>query len=257
MKSEVGAKIVYGDNYKAVEMPYGRTNFTMVVIVPEETLGSFYSSLTSQLWTSVTSGLDDTDEFGKLIVGMPKFKFSYEKYLNQQLQAMGPKAAAALRAQVLHQARDHFQYLYQHFNINGGRSTDNPPALAIYDLLEFMLGEEFLGFARRLTGTPELDDLYAHATLYTAGSFLKIHEDVTPAQDRRYAYVLGLTRGWRADMGGLLHFLDDEGNVVETVVPRYNSLTIFRVPMPHLVSMVAPWVQEPRLAVTGWLLVRR
>ena len=89
MKSEVGAKIVYGDNYKAVEMPYGRTNFTMVVIVPEESLGSFYSSLTSQLWTSVTSGLDDADEFGKLIVGMPKFKFSYEKYLNQQLQAMG------------------------------------------------------------------------------------------------------------------------------------------------------------------------
>ena len=180
-----------------------------------------------------------------------------QQLTRQQLQAMGPKAAAALRAQVLHQARDHFQYLYQHFNINGGRGTDNPPGLAVYDLLDFMLGEEFLDFARRLTGTPELDDLYAHATLYTAGSFLKIHEDVTPVQDRRYAYVLGLTRGWRADMGGLLHFLDDQGNVVETVVPRYNSLTIFRVPMPHLVSMVAPWVPEPRLAVTGWLLVRR
>jgi len=180
-----------------------------------------------------------------------------QELTREQLQAMGPKGATALRAQVLHQARDHFQYLYQHFNINGGRSTGKPPGLAVYDLLDFMLGEEFLNFARRLTGTPELDDLYAHATLYSAGNFLKIHEDVTPVQDRRYAYVLGLTRGWRADMGGLLHFLDDQGNVAETVVPRYNSLTVFRVPMPHLVSMVAPWVQEPRLAVAGWLLVRR
>jgi len=89
MNSEVGAKVVYGSNYKAVEIPYGRTNFTMVVIVPTETLGAFYTSLNPQVWNSITSGLGETDEFGKLIVQMPKFKFSYEKYLNQQLKAMG------------------------------------------------------------------------------------------------------------------------------------------------------------------------
>jgi serpin B len=89
MNSEVGAKIVYGNNYKAVEMPYGRTNFTMVVIVPTETLTTFYTTFTSGVWNSITSGFDGTDEYGKLIVYMPKFKFSYEKYLNNQLRAMG------------------------------------------------------------------------------------------------------------------------------------------------------------------------
>ena len=89
MNSEVGGKVVSGDNYKAVEMPYGRTNFTMIVIIPSETLGSFYTTLTPGVWNSITSGFDGTEEFGKLIVQMPKFKFSYEKYLNQQLQAMG------------------------------------------------------------------------------------------------------------------------------------------------------------------------
>ncbi len=89
MNSEVGAKVVYGNNYKAVEMPYGRTNFTMIVIVPEETLATFYTSFTSGVWNSITSGFDGADEYGKLIVYMPKFKFSYEKYLNDQLQAMG------------------------------------------------------------------------------------------------------------------------------------------------------------------------
>ena len=89
MNSEVGAKVVYGNNYKAVEMPYGRTNFTMIVIVPTETLSTFYTSFTSGVWNSITSGFDGADEYGKLIVYMPKFKFSYEKYLNNQLQAMG------------------------------------------------------------------------------------------------------------------------------------------------------------------------
>lgn len=89
MNSEVGAKVVYGYNYKAVEMPYGRTNFTMVVIVPTETLATFYPSFTSGVWNSITSGLDESEEYGKLIVYLPKFKFSYEKYLNDQLMAMG------------------------------------------------------------------------------------------------------------------------------------------------------------------------
>jgi serpin B len=89
MNSEVGAKVVSGNNYKAVEIPYGRTNFTMIIIVPTETLATFYSSFTSGVWNSVTSGFDEADEYGKIIVYMPKFKFSYEKYLNDQLQAMG------------------------------------------------------------------------------------------------------------------------------------------------------------------------
>jgi len=89
MNSEVGAKLVTGNNYKAVEMPYGRTNFTMIVIVPTETLSTFYTSFTSGVWNSITSGFDGADEYGKLIVYMPKFKFSYEKYLNDQLRAMG------------------------------------------------------------------------------------------------------------------------------------------------------------------------
>jgi len=89
MNGEVGSKVVYGNGFRAIEMPYGRTNFTMVVIVPEETLSAFYPSFTPQLWNQITSDLDGLDEFGKTIVFMPKFKFSYEKYLNDQLISMG------------------------------------------------------------------------------------------------------------------------------------------------------------------------
>lgn len=89
MRSEVGARTTSGTGYRAAEMPYGRTNFTMIVIVPEETITDFFSSLDNSLWQQLTAELDDQEEFGKLIVQMPKFKFSYEKYLNDQLMAMG------------------------------------------------------------------------------------------------------------------------------------------------------------------------
>ena len=89
MKGEVGSKVAYGDGFKALEMPYGQTNFTMVVIVPDETLSALYPSFTYPVWDQLTSDLDEKPEFGKVIVTMPKFKFSYEKFLNDQLISMG------------------------------------------------------------------------------------------------------------------------------------------------------------------------
>jgi len=89
MNGEVGSKVIYGNGFKAIEMPYGRTNFTMIVIVPDGTLSAFYTSFTHQSWNQLTTEFDGKAEFGKIIVYMPKFRFSYEKYLNDQLQSMG------------------------------------------------------------------------------------------------------------------------------------------------------------------------
>jgi serpin B len=89
MYGEVGSKVTAGDNYKAVELPYGCTNFTMVIIVPDETLASFNTSFTAERWSAITSTFDAQQEYGEMIVSMPKFKFSYEKVLNDQLQSMG------------------------------------------------------------------------------------------------------------------------------------------------------------------------
>ena len=89
MKGDVGSKVTSGTGYRAIEMPYGQTNFTMVVIVPEGTLADFNSSFDAEKWNTVTSALDNQEKYGELTVYMPKFKFSYEKYLNDQLKGMG------------------------------------------------------------------------------------------------------------------------------------------------------------------------
>ena len=83
MKGDVGSRVAYGTGYRAIEMPYGQTNFTMVVIVPEGTLTDFNATFDAVKWNSITSAFDNQEKFGELTVYMPKFKFSYEKYLNE------------------------------------------------------------------------------------------------------------------------------------------------------------------------------
>ncbi len=89
MSGEVGVKIYTSDDYRVVELPYGRTNFSMVVIVPEGSVGDFNSSFSNNVWNNITDGLNSQEEYGDTEVWMPGFKFSYEKYLNNQLKSMG------------------------------------------------------------------------------------------------------------------------------------------------------------------------
>ncbi|MDX9903467.1 MAG: serpin family protein [Bacteroidales bacterium] len=89
MKGDIGSKVTYGSNYSAIELPYGCTNFTMAVIVPEGTLSDFNASFDAEKWNEITSAFDQADEYGEVTVYMPKYKFSYEKYLNDQLKSMG------------------------------------------------------------------------------------------------------------------------------------------------------------------------
>jgi Rps23 Pro-64 3,4-dihydroxylase Tpa1-like proline 4-hydroxylase len=115
--------------------------------------------------------------------------------------------------------------------------------------------EQMLDFIRRLTGDASIAQVRIQATRYLPGHFLRRHDDSSDeAQARRFAFVFNLGQGWQADWGGLLHFLDMHGSVVDTFVPVYNSLSLFKVPQFHYVSRVAPWAEAPRYALTGWFL---
>ena len=93
----------------------------------------------------------------------------------------------------------------------------------------------------------------ANATCYIPGNFLKLHNDFsTKETDRRYALVFNMSRRWISDWGGLLQLVD--GNeVIETVVPAFNSVSILRLPQLHQVSYVAPYATESRFTITAWL----
>lgn len=171
-----------------------------------------------------------------------------------RLRALTPQQRAELGARIQAEARAGYQFMYHNYMMVSAYLDGRDPQLPLHRVLEYLNAEPFLEFARRLTGVPQLRRANAQATCYLPGDFLKYHTDADSSEGRRFAYVINLTRGWQADWGGLLQFLDDDGAVVETFLPRWNSLSIFRVPTAHCVSQVTGWAAAPRLAITGWLL---
>lgn len=93
MNGSVNALQHYGDGYNAIELAYGRKNFSMVVIVPHQDLDNFYSQFTPARWNTITGDLDAQNEWKQVEVFLPKFKFEYDKSLNDELQALGMQDA--------------------------------------------------------------------------------------------------------------------------------------------------------------------
>lgn len=76
-------------NASVVELPYGNQNFAMDVILPDGGISDYLSVFDNEEWAAVTSGLDALTDPVEVNMIMPRFKFSYEKYLNDQLMALG------------------------------------------------------------------------------------------------------------------------------------------------------------------------
>lgn len=156
-------------------------------------------------------------------------------------------AATCLRA------REGFEFYFDRYRMIDARRDGTDPQLVLHAVVDFLNSPQFLGFARQLTGDPAIRMVSAIGVRYRAGHFLRAHNDLANDENRAFAYVINLSRQWSPDWGGLLHFLDPEQRrVVDTFTPLWNSLSLFRVPQPHVVSLVAPWAGSARYSITGW-----
>lgn len=147
-----------------------------------------------------------------------------------------------------------FRFAYDSYMMVRAYKEGRDPGLLLHRVLELFNSPQYLGFARALTGDDRIRRANAQATRYRPGQFLRYHTDAESHEGRLYAYVLNLSREWRADWGGLLQFIDDDGRVLDSFLPRWNTLSLFAVPAGHAVSLVAPWAAHDRLAITGWWL---
>ena len=167
--------------------------------------------------------------------------------------AQAPQEQAAVIESIFAEATEGFQFLFDRHRVGvaaeAGLSQPKPLAAA-YALLN---SPEFLDFGRTLTGDEGIAYVDCQATRYLPGHFLNGHSDEHEQAGRLYAYVLNLTPGWRAEWGGWLAFLDEEGEVSEAFVPAFNTLNVFRVPQTHAVTPVAAFAGAPRYALTGWM----
>lgn len=144
-------------------------------------------------------------------------------------------------------ARRGFSYAFDHIP-----AIEAGVAPVLESVRALVTSQAFLDIGRKLTGDDDICFADAQACRYGPGHFLTTHNDDVPGKHRRAAYVLNLTPRWRTDWGGLLLFQDDKGGVTRGLVPAFNVLNIFKVPMVHSVSVVAPFAPAKRYSITGW-----
>ena len=174
--------------------------------------------------------------------------------------AMDAPALAALLAATASGARGGdreagFRFAYDSYMMVAAYKQGRDPGLLLHRVLELFNTPEYVALMQALTGDARVRRVNAQATRYRPGQFLRWHTDIDSTEGRLYAYVINLSRDWQADWGGLLQFIDDDGHVLDTLLPRWNTLSLFAVPAGHAVSLVAPWAAQDRLAITGWLLL--
>ncbi|WP_116089923.1 2OG-Fe(II) oxygenase [Sphingomonas crusticola] len=170
-----------------------------------------------------------------------------------QIAALSQQQTGQLMAGIAERARNQFQFLYNYDPTSVRYFAPAHPRLQLFELYEFLNSPLMLNFFRTLTGQPDILWADAQATLYRPGHFLKCHDDINHQEKRVAAYVLSLTKGWEKDWGGYLQFFDADGDVVQAIRPAFNAVSVFTVPVPHSVEMVAHYAPGLRLSLTGWL----
>jgi serpin B len=93
MEEKIQAVSVPGEGYAALELPYGRRNFSMVILLPDEPLHDFVQRFDGATWAEISARLGSRDEWSEVLVRLPRFSFSSDELLNDALRARGIRDA--------------------------------------------------------------------------------------------------------------------------------------------------------------------
>ena len=122
------------------------------------------------------------------------------------------------------------------------------------EFIKFLRSQAMLEFVKSVTGIDVQKLRNAFSSRYLSNFFLSPHPDRNRG---KIGFVYSLSKDWRPEWGGNLHFMDEHYRVItRTVVPVFNKLTLFDIPakagIPHYVSHVVPNVKAKRLSIAGW-----
>ncbi len=149
-------------------------------------------------------------------------------------------------------ARENRGFLYDFYPMVRARHLKWDIGHPIHKLTEFINSDFFLNIGRKMTEKQNIVRADAAACRYGPGHYLTRHLDFGENHERHAAYVIGLSKYWQPDWGGLLLFLSENQDVEKGFLPRFNNLTIFDTKYLHSVSQVSSFAGLPRFTVSGW-----
>lgn len=228
---------------------------------PELDLAHYHQQLDQNGWVVIKDALrpEVAQALHMVLASQVPWSLTYvdgegsKKIWADELLRLSPSELQAVQQLALVQAQQGFSFLYDSYMMITAYQERRDPHLPLHKVTEYINKPEWLDAMRTITGEPRIVKTSAQATRYRAGHFLTRHNDHQGDELRYAAYVINLTPEWQADWGGLLQFIDDAGQVTDTVCPQFNCISLFKTPQMHCVSNVANYVQAQRLSITGWL----
>jgi SM-20-related protein len=170
-----------------------------------------------------------------------------------ELELIEPHGQQELQSKITDNASKGVGFFYSGYQMRRADRTSTDPKLAfLHRVFEFINSHEMLAFIQTVTGQDDLKGADLQYTRYTSGHFLTRHKDDITSEGRRIAYVLGFSRNWHPDWGGLLQFFENDGTPRDAWMPALNTLSLFDVRHVHSVTYVTPFASEPRLSLAGW-----
>jgi hypothetical protein len=131
-------------------------------------------------------------------------------------------------------------------------STYHSPIMTKFSA--FLNSGAFLQFLRDLTGIDSVRRVKTSAACYRAGHFYGFHKDRSDQGEQVGTVIFYVTPKWRYQWGGMLQFKDTDGQIDESIFPRFNSMTVMRANQAHAVSCVSPFAAIERFSIGGKLL---
>ncbi|MEE9329885.1 MAG: 2OG-Fe(II) oxygenase family protein [Parvularculaceae bacterium] len=164
---------------------------------------------------------------------------------------LGPEKLGVIVAEATARAQSSFQYLYENYPIADLAAAGHLKIPGLRTIFAQLNSPETCALIEQVTGE-KVDFCDMQATKYSGGHFLTPHDDAVAEKNRKIAYVLSLSPNWQQSWGGNLQFLSDSGELEEEFVPRFNTISLFKIPVPHQVSPVSLLTPRPRYSLTGW-----
>ncbi len=194
----------------------------------------------------------------ELIMSNKTWYLSYnegDQFLESSLtefNALAPQFKQRMMNNIYQRAASAFQYVFIQYYITQAVKKGEEKGNPIHLMHEFVNGDLFMPFMKALTGQDEITWIESFVSRYAPGHFLTNHDDTHYKNDRVIAYTIGMSKNWSKDWGGHLAFFDEKGNVDQAFIPSFNTLSVFAIPQPHAVQMVAPYAKGERLSFLGW-----
>lgn len=148
--------------------------------------------------------------------------------------------------------KDNFTYIF--YRSMNGDINNKKMSYFEFTLRQILSSNIFINKLNYITGLELTKLTTLFLSKYKPGSFLSPHSD---KGNGKLAFVINLSKFWKPQYGGVLHFLnDDRTEIIDSYVPLFNTFIIFEVPLekgiPHFVSHVNPNIKHNRYAITGW-----